>query len=151
MDVHYAITQYNTMPETFALPKRQSIGYPEWGFIRCARPSSRYRFYILARGGLSPSRFIRLGKFMAKARLESVEAPDVQRLDVPFATPALLNLEDLLVPPVAFDLIANALPSRLVQNAAFPQAPHVRARFPEGTVALPLAMAYPGGQSCESL
>jgi CRISPR-associated protein Csc1 len=44
----YLLSQYNTMSENYHLSKGQSIGYPDWGFIKCFRPGATFRFFALS-------------------------------------------------------------------------------------------------------
>ena len=146
----YALTQYNTLPETFDLSRAQSTGYPNWGFIKCLKPQSRFRFYVLARQDRAFPRFVRLGKFMSKAELLTQHAKGAQQRGCCEVEP-LLNWEDLLPPkPVPRDVIVNALPTRLVGHAAFDQVEYVEARFGDSAICLPLAMGYLGGAPCSS-
>ena len=139
----YLLNQYNTMPETYGLGKAQSIGYPDWGFIKCFRPGARFRFYVIGPERADFPPFLRLGKFMAKARLRTEHAVTLLRGDDACQSDALLNWDDLTVKPVAFDLIANALPTRLVNHAIFPKGHHITGRFADGgEVFLPLGMGF---------
>ncbi|MCS6859648.1 MAG: type I-D CRISPR-associated protein Cas5/Csc1 [Abditibacteriales bacterium] len=145
----YALVQYNTLPETFWLMREQSVGYPNWGFIKMLKPFSRFRFYALAQREVTFPRFIRLGKFMAKAEIQVAPATVVRRRTDACQVEPLLNWEDLAVKPVPYEVITSALPTRLVGHSRFEQVEHVIARFADDSeVVLPLPMGYPGGQLC---
>ena len=138
------------MPETFDLSRAQSIGYPNWGFIKCLKPDSRFRFYVLSQGERDFPRFVRLGKFMSKAELMTQHTVGTRRQGKCQVEP-LLNWEDLLDPkPVPRDIIVNALPTRLVGCSTFSMVDYVEADFHGDSVCLPLTMGYLGDASCNS-
>jgi CRISPR-associated protein Csc1 len=91
---------------------------PQYGRIRALSIGNRATAYVLSRDPLLLPSYIRLGKFMSKARLEVAEQPVeiVDRDEV--VIPALLSLADL---PAhlslgVFDLL-NIPPSPLIHNA----------------------------------
>lgn len=161
----YIVNQYNTMSESYSLGKAQSIGYPDWGFIKCFRPGTSFRFYVVSAERVEFPHYIRLGKFMAKTvlriapaqqlkqRAEGPKEPEATR--APIIRP-LLNWNDLttLARPVVYDIIANALPSRLIDNPIFDDAvgSYLIATFAdnEASVQLPLGMGYYGENLCAS-
>jgi CRISPR-associated protein Csc1 len=113
------------------------------------KPFSRFRFYAVAQQEVTFPRFIRLGKFMAKAEIQVKPAAVVRRRIDACQVEPLLNWEDLAVKPVPYEVIANALPTRLIGYSQFESVEHVVARFADGgEVALPLPMGYPGGRLC---
>ena len=91
---------------------------PQYGRIRFLALGNRATGYVLSRESLEIPRYIRLGKFMSKARVEvdevAVEEVEQDRVAIPF----LLNPADL--PPgmklTMFDLI-SVPPTPLVRNA----------------------------------
>jgi CRISPR-associated protein Csc1 len=161
----YLTTQYNTMSESYRLTKTQSAGYPDWGFIKCFRPGSMFRFYVLSAEGVQFAPYLRLGKFMTKAamlvtpasalqsRLEAFNERETrqQRIIQP-----LLTWNDLpnAARPRVYDIIANALPSRLIEHALFAgiAGPYVVATFDKHSspVELPTRMGYYGEHLCSS-
>lgn len=141
----FTLTQYNTQWERYQAVTVQSAGYPNWGFIKSPRPGSTYRFYVLSEGDpLTFPSYVRLGKFMSKAKLNVEPAARVEPLPKrTLETEALLNWSDLAIKPVVFDLIADALPTRLVYNAVFSPGDGWRASFADGShVVLPAGMGY---------
>ena len=91
---------------------------PQFGRIRFLSIGNQVRSYILSRELLTIPRYIRLGKFMSKARVEVVEMSFevIERKNV--GIPLLLNPADL-APEMRvhiFDLI-NVPPTPLVRNA----------------------------------
>ena len=72
----YVLNQYNTMSESYSLGKTQSIGYPDWGFIKCFRPGTTFHFYVISAEEVHFPHYFRLGKFMAKTVLHSSRAQD---------------------------------------------------------------------------
>ena len=148
----YALVQYNTLPETYQLTRIQSAGYPNWGYIKCFRPQSHFRFYILAKDALDKfPALVRLGKFMAKSTLTLQAAAKVDVRQGDYETRTLLNWDDITLKPTLCDVIVNALPSRLIENAHFANSLHITAQFADvGEISLPLEMGYLGRQTCNS-
>src|SRR5438105_4032661 len=75
------LNQYNTLGESYSLGKGRSIGYPDWGFIKCFRPGTTFRCYVISADAVVLPRFVRLGKFMAKTRLLVTPAAALQTRD----------------------------------------------------------------------
>lgn len=164
----YLTTQYNTMGESYMLSKMQSIGYPDWGFIKCFRPGSQFRWYIVSSEVVPIPHYLRLGKFMAKAAvsaqraqlLETLqEALDPQKPEGKQVIHPLLTWNDLpaTARPLLYDIIANALPSRLIDHATFTgvSGPYLAATFEDTQtqekkikVQLPARMGYYGENIC---
>jgi CRISPR-associated protein Csc1 len=161
----YLLSQYNTMNESYTLSKARSVGYPDWGFIKCFRPGAVFRFYVISAEPVQLPHYLRLGKFMAKTVLFNTPAGKLEqhggwlreretsgnRMLQP-----LLNWNDLSATarPVIYDIIVNALPSRLIDNAVFDG---VAGSFLSATfvgedvpVQLPLGMGYYGENICAS-
>ena len=161
----YVVNQYNTMSESYHLGKVQSIGYPDWGFSKCFRPGTAFRFYVLSAEEAQFPYFLRLGKFMAKTVLSTTVARKIQQ-EAEWSkkqqatrnggAQPLLNLNDLpkSARPVIYDIIATALPSPLVDNPVFNgiAGPYLTATFAdeEDPVQLPLQMGYYGENLCAS-
>ncbi|MEO9028827.1 MAG: type I-D CRISPR-associated protein Cas5/Csc1 [Ktedonobacteraceae bacterium] len=161
----YITTQYNTMSESYRLTKTQSAGYPDWGFIKCFRPGSAFRFYVLSAEVVPFPHYLRLGKFMAKAtvlvapssslksHLDSFNEQETRRQSI---IHPLLTWNDLpnSARPIVYDIIANALPSRLIEHAMFTgiDGPYFVAAFDEKSspVELPARMGYYGEHLCSS-
>ncbi len=98
--------------------KVQAESRPQYGRIRCLGIGNRAVAYVFSQEPLTIPRYIRLGKFMSKARVEAAEvsATLIERQAV--TMPFLLNPADL---PAAtaltiFDLI-NIPPAPLMRNA----------------------------------
>jgi CRISPR-associated protein Csc1 len=91
---------------------------PQYGRIRFLAIGNRAVSYVLSREPLEMPRYVRLGKFMSKARVavEEVAVEEVEREEV--VIPFLLNPADLPpdMPPAVFDLI-SVPPTPLVRNA----------------------------------
>ncbi|HXL38075.1 MAG TPA: type I-D CRISPR-associated protein Cas5/Csc1 [Ktedonobacteraceae bacterium] len=157
----YVVSQYNTMTESYHLGKAQSIGYPDWGFIKCFRPGTIFRFYVLSAGEVQFPHFLRLGKFMAKTVISTAVAQKIeQRAEwterQERGAHPLLNWNDLPTSarPAIYDIIATALPTRLVDNPVFNgiAGPYLSATFENEDVPVqfPLQMGYFGENLCVS-
>lgn len=137
------VMQYNTLSEQLKFEKQRSIGYPDWGFIKCFNPGALFRAYVIATGTETFPLYIRLGKFMAKAKVEAVEARSVSAKSGDFTVSHLLNWSDLRQKPVVFNIQMMSLPSRLISQARFEDAEFLEAKFPDGDIIrLPLGMGY---------
>src|SRR5216110_547975 len=157
------VSQYNTMSESFGIGKKeQSIGYPDWGFIKCFRPGTVFRCYAISAEEIQFPSYVRLGKFMAKTKLDITVAQETQWLmksnsdqkvnrDHP-----LLTWDDLAktARPVVFDIVVNALPGKLIANSVFDNVPgsYLLSTFAEGEAPtqVPLDMGYYGENVCAS-
>lgn len=114
-EVTHRLMQYNTTSESFLMTRAQSLGYPNWGFIKCIRPGARFETYSLSHKSLSFPTWIRLGKWMSQARLEVEEiTPEPGKGK---QSPVMLNVQDLPKTPDYFTSMYNVLPTRLVKEA----------------------------------
>jgi len=140
----YRLTQFNTMREGYALGgKARSIAYPDWGFLRLISPSSRFRFFVIGTADLVCCSYVRLGKFLSKARVSWEKADEVELRQGDFHFPGYLNWLDIGdQKPLLFDVLPASLPSRIVGNAHFRSAPYWQARFGSETVAIPADLQY---------
>lgn len=162
----FRLHQFNTIKEGYGFGKKdRSIGYPDWGYLRLIPPETEFVFYILCKNKtdiiykeaeeeLIWTRFLRqlehgkvylrLGKFMSKAFVNITRASEVKIAEgKPFISEVLLNWRDVHLQPVFFDLIGNALPTKLISNVRFNEGKHIRATFPEKPeVVLPLEMSF---------
>jgi CRISPR-associated protein Csc1 len=154
--IAHRLVQWNTLREGYAFPgKPPSLGYPDWGFVRMLRPGCRFQFFVMvhdlnllpkapALQGLLSGKAVRarLGKFSAKARLRLEPAISVSERRGPFVCSTLLNWRDLEADPVACDVLATSLPTRLLSQAHFTDSPYMEAKFRNDTVQLPTQMRF---------
>jgi CRISPR-associated protein Csc1 len=126
-----AMIQYNTLSERLRIDKQRSIGYPDWGFIKCFRPGTLFRAYVLSSDSETFPRYIRLGKFMAKTELRVVAARSVTQKQGDCKVPHLLNWNDLSKKPEAFNVQVTSLPTRLISRALFTDIPFLHVTFPD--------------------
>jgi CRISPR-associated protein Csc1 len=137
------VMQYNTLSEQLKFEKQRSIGYPDWGFIKCFNPGAFFCAYVIATAAETFPRYVRLGKFMAKTKLAVEEAVSVSVKSGNFAVSHLLNWNDLRKKPVAFNIQVMSLPSRLISQAVFEAAEFLEAKFADDDlIRLPLDMGY---------
>lgn len=156
IEVEHRLVQWNTIREGYDFPgKEASIGYPDWGFARMLRPGSHFCFYLLVADPVTlpqaptlhnllagQSTRIRLGKFPGKAGVTLVRADQITEREGFFTARPLLNWQDLPIEPELCDILAAALPTKLVCNARFPNGHYYEARFGEKTVCLPAGMRF---------
>lgn len=100
--------------------RRQKVGLenrPQHGRIRLLAIGNRAVAYVLSRQPRSIPRYVRLGKFMSKARVEVAEVSYQEEERAGQVVPFLLNPADLSpeMPPRSFDLI-SVPPTPLVRN-----------------------------------
>ncbi len=136
------INQYNTMGETYKLGKKPSAGYPDWGFIKCWRPFSTFKFYVISKNEKSFPQFIRLGKFMCKTYLHVESTQNVTREQGDCVSQPLLAWDDLRDKPIVFDLLTHSIPTRLIRQSAFDDIDFVTANFGDEKINIPLNMGY---------
>lgn len=122
----------------FSTPNRTNK--PSYGKAKELAPESRFEFYVLGELPDRLPKWIRLGLWMSKAR---VEVKDVKSSLTPksgiFTCSHLLNPIDLPFLPELYDLISMP-PVSLLQNARF------NGEYVEfGDVCLPASMAYFAG------
>lgn len=98
--------------------KVQAETRPQYGRIRFLGIGNQAVAYVLSQHPLTLPRYIRLGKFMSKARVEVAEVPAEIVEQETALLPLLLNPADLppAMPLTIFDLI-NVPPAPLVRNA----------------------------------
>jgi len=112
---------------------------PQYGRIRFLAIGNQAVGYVLSREPVTVPRYVRLGKFMSKARVavEKVPVEEVEREGV--IIPFLLNPADLPpeMPLAVFDLI-SVPPTPLVRNARLSGRFY---RLKDGTL-LPLGMRF---------
>lgn len=167
LKLSYRITQWNTVQEGYGFgKKRRDIGYPDWGFALVLRPESSLEFYLLVNDfvsipELSPFRnvlagkasYIRLGKFMGKARVGLVKAHQVLEKEGAFTAghtasksgrlSLLLNWRDIPADPISCEVYPETLPTRLIQNPRFSEGKHYLAKFGDkDEVLLPAEMRF---------
>lgn len=97
---------------------------------------------------LLPIQYLRLGKFMAKVKMTLEKATSVKLVNQSQPINGMLNWSDLLTKPQLFDLIASALPTRLLESARYlTPTPLLQVNFESQseTVYLPQNMSYLGG------
>jgi hypothetical protein len=85
---------------------------------------------------------IRLGKFMGKAGLKLEPSTKIVTRDGAFVTHTLLNWRDLAIDPFACDVVATALPTRLLNHASFNKNTYFETHFGEEKICLPAEMRF---------
>lgn len=101
--------------------RRHKVGLenrPQHGRIRMLAIGNRAVAYVLSRQPCSIPRYVRLGKFMSKARMDVAEVSYHEEERTDQVVPFLLNPADLPaeMPPWSFDLV-SVPPTPLVRNA----------------------------------
>lgn len=162
-ETHYAISQFNATAESYwsrveqnALSndiqikvgkgkKARPANLPQIGFIKMLGINSLFRCYILSQQPLELPRYIRLGKFMSKAKVEATHhyvMPSEEKSD--FTCTTLLNPLDLADESVLefYDLYA-VHPCPLLDNARLQQV----YSYDVGDGRLPVGMRYGFGES----
>lgn len=118
--------QYDFLIHTFKLastwyhiemgkPKKNIPGY---GRAKELAPESTFLFYIFSENALTIPRWIRLGKWMGKASLQTQDAQEIKEKSGLCTVTHPLNPLDLPFSPIRYDLISMP-PVSLVNNARF--------------------------------
>ena len=143
-------TPYRTERDSYALQTFRNPNVMDHGIIECFRPGSVFRFYALARFHLDEfPTFIRLGKLLAKAKIERQSPAELKIDKGDYAAPSLLNWNDLVTKPNLCDMVVCELSSRLIENAQFVGASYLSAKFADGEeLRLPLDMGYYQRELC---
>ena len=149
---NHVLMSYRTETGKYALAATPDIDYQSHGIIKCYRPGSVFRFYVLARFHLDKiPPLVRLGRLMAKAEIVEQYPTELEIGKGNYISSALLNWDDMAVRPSLCDVIMYALPGRLIENARFIETRYLRAKFPDGEeMTLPLEMGYLKKQLCSS-
>lgn len=136
--------QYNSINEGYNLGRGQNIGYPNWGFIRAIKPESLFSFYVIAGASeeICLPKYIRLGKFMAKAAMEYITADRVKAAGNSFSCECILNPLDFKDNPTFFKRVYQLLPTNLIESAFFNDTAGWQAEFGSQIICLPAEMSY---------
>ena len=148
----YALMSYRTEMDGYALSVDPDLRNVNCGVVKCFRPGSVFRFYVLARlylDNIPP--LVRLGRFMAKAEIIAQYPVELEIAKGDYTVSSFLNWDDIAIKPGLCDVIVYALPGRLIQNAKFTEARYLKAKFTDGTMAqLPLEMGYYQKELCST-
>jgi len=107
-------------------------------------PESSFAFFVLSERKVTLPRWIRLGKWMAKARVEIVQQGKALEKQGTFRVDGALNPLDLILMPDTCNIVAMA-PASLITNVYctgnfYELAPEEKRRLP--SVCLPVDMRY---------
>ncbi|MFC1718058.1 type I-D CRISPR-associated protein Cas5/Csc1 [Candidatus Poribacteria bacterium] len=148
----HTLMSYRTEMSGYALPTSLDQNNTNCGIVRCFRPGSVFRFYVLARfylDNIPP--LVRLGRFMTKAEVATQYPVEFAVVEGDYIASSLLNWNDIASKPSLCDVIMYALPGRLIRNARFTGVRYVEAKFVDGnTVKLPLDMGYYQNELCST-
>ena len=121
----------------FSTPNRTNK--PSYGKAKELAPESEFEFFIVGKLPEQLPKWIRLGLWMSKARIEVKKELSLTPKQGNFTCSHLLNPIDLPISPELYDLISMP-PVSLLQNARF------NGEYVEfGKVCLPASMAYFAG------
>ncbi len=136
------VIQYNSKGESYHISRGRSLGYPNWGYIKPFLPGSKFKFYVRAEKELKFPRYIRLGKFMGKAKLQ-IDTPEEQKKKQgEYTANLLLNWEDLKPRPDIFDILPGTLPTQLIENGHYSTGNYWQLQFEHEKKKLPEGMNY---------
>lgn len=119
--------------------KVSATNRPQYGRIRYLAVGNQAVFYVLSQSPMKLPSYIRLGKFMSKARLLSEEVKHTRKEDEAYQVAFLLNPADLGAKTTlqTYDLV-TVPPSPLVKNARLHGPTYALA----GNVRLPIGMRF---------
>ena len=130
----FADTRYQVKME------QSSVNVPTFGRVREITPESAFEAFVFSEQNLKLPSWIRLGKWMSKARVDH-QAFETSQGDSAFTTLHPLNALDTAFAPQLYDLI-NMPPVSLINNARF-EGKHIRVRVADkDTRTFPAGMKY---------
>lgn len=131
----FADTRYQVKME------QSSKNIPTFGRIRELAPESRFEAFVFAQAPQNLPTWIRLGKWMSKAKVETTEGECKEAKDT-FTVDHPLNALDVPLEPQLFDLI-NMPPVSLIDHARF-EGGHYKVQFTDekSTKDFPKDMEY---------
>lgn len=146
------LISHRTDINSYALSGSSESRDRNYGIVKCFKPGSVFRFYILARSHLDNiPPLVRMGKLMAKAEITTQCPTELAVAEGDYTVSALLNWSDIVIKPSLCDVIVYALPGRLIQNARFAGTRYLEAKFANGNVEnLPLEMGYCQKELCSA-
>lgn len=125
---------YHRKPEKFG-----GRNFPmNYGRAKELAPESVFEFFIISRERVALPRWIRLGKWASKARVESQELKEVKEREGEFSASCPLNPLDVPSAPMVYDLISMP-PVSLIHNA---KLSGVFYEMEDGRVRIPVGMRY---------
>jgi CRISPR-associated protein Csc1 len=119
-------------------PKKNIPGY---GRAKELAPESMFVCFVLSREPLTFPAWIRLGKWMGKAAVQTEELHDLKERTGPFVVSHPLNPLDVPLTPLRYDLISMP-PVSLVNNGRFDGAYYEGSTAADSNVTLPCGMQY---------
>ncbi len=147
------VTPAHPLRHTFAFHtfKMASVGYysftPQistnqvvFGRAKELAPESRFEFFVLSEREVRLPRWIRLGKWMAKARVEVVATNKAQVKQGRYQANGTLNPLDLPTFPENCNIVAMA-PASLITNV-YATGGHYEVKGEKQAVCLPAGMSY---------
>lgn len=118
---------------------------PSFGRAKEIAPESKFEFFIISRKQLKLSKWIRLGKWMSKAEVQTEEISNFQQSIGDFICPYLLNPLDVMFSyqVISYDVV-NMPPVSLIHNVRIRQGEYYEFEHPHHSVKLklPAQMQY---------
>lgn len=133
--VDFKLDRFNSRPDQYNLSwgnaKGRKENYPDEGWFKLLHRGNQFIFYVIATHPVHIPQYIRLGKFMSKAKLTVYEIPNSERTEVTNTTVIMneyLRAED--IPPTVFITQYDKTPmqhgtylSKIVMTGDFHQLP----------------------------
>jgi len=142
VDVRYELVTFKCADNAYHLEmaaKRRNI--PSFGRAKEIAVGSRFEFAVVSQEPISLPRWVRMGLWRSKARLERLGEGEVETLPLSERVASLpLNPLDVAGELRVYDLISMP-PSSLVENARV-QTEWLQAEVEERTMLLPAGMVY---------
>ncbi len=127
------VNYYNFTPQV-------STNQVVFGRAKELAPQSLFEFFVLSEQQVTLPRWIRLGKWMAKARVNIVAQASAQRKDGPYTASGALNPLDLAQMPENCNVVAMA-PASLITHVTATGA-HYTYTYGDRSMYLPIDMHY---------
>jgi len=143
IEVSYGIERYAARSEFLRTVKaKEELNIPEYGFHKVILPESAFECFLFSKESIGISKFVRLGKNLAKAKID-VEPCNVKVIEVtpPLIVSFPLNPRDLPIEPTNYEE-ERMLPNSLYTKTAFDVHEALSVSWTKGLVYLPTEMNF---------
>lgn len=116
---------------------------PSFGRAKEIAPESKFEFFVISQKQLNLPNWIRLGKWMSKAKVKTEEIPKFQQSTGDFVFPFQLNPLDVMFnyQVISYDVV-NMPPVSLIQNVRIRQGEYYEVEHHSVKLKIPAKMQY---------
>jgi CRISPR-associated protein Csc1 len=144
VDADYVTHTYKWANLDYHVEMQQiSKNIPTYGRIRELAPESTFEAFLISAESFKPPGWIRLGKWMSKAKVNVQEFTDFDKITKDFICEHPLNPLDVIFANqvISYDTL-NMPPVSLIRNVRFLSGQHYRIKDGKETICLPANMEY---------